>query len=138
MEKIKLTDVVNALLMNRDKYKSIPIKEKEKNFFIINRFLSKKYPEQAQKLNIKNIDKSLALDLWFIFLRHENRYEIKKWFWLKNNGSKNVFKLTNNDYKLLMEHLDVKKEDIDMFCMYNSSFITEELSYIKKLNKQNK
>lgn len=134
MEKVKLADVVNYLLKDRHKYKTIPVKDKETNFFIINRFLSKKFPEQAQKFNKKTIDKSLALDLWFLFLRHEKRNEIFGWFWSKVPSNTNK-KLSEADSKLLMSKFEIRKEDLDMLVMYHMDFIEEELKYFKELKK---
>ena len=135
MEKVELKDVVNCLLKDRHKYRTIPLKDKEKNFFIINRFLSKKFPEQAQKFNKKTIDKSLALDLWFLYLRHKKRSEIFKWFWSKTPSNTNK-ELSENDAKLLMEKFNIKKQDLDMLIMYHMDFVEEELKYFKALKKQ--
>jgi len=130
----KLTDVVNCLLKDRHNYKNIPVKVKEDNFFIINRFLSKRFPEKAQGFNKKNIDKSLALDLWFLFLRHQKNTDIQKWIWSKvpNSGDK---KFTDNDVKLLMNKLDIRKDDIITLEMYYPGLLEEELKYFKSLTK---
>ncbi len=135
MEKVELKDVVNCLLKDRHKYRTIPLKDKEKNFFIINRFLSKKFPEQAQKFNKKTIDKSLALDLWFLYLRHKKRSEIFKWFWSKTPSNTNK-ELSENDAKLLMEKFNIKKQDLDMLIMYHMDLVEEEIEYLKCLKKQ--
>lgn len=134
MEEVKLADVVNYLLKDRHKYKTIPVKDKQDKFFIINRFLSKKYPEQAQKFNKKNIDKSLALDLWFLFLRHEKRGDIYKWFWSKLPKTDKV--LSESDSKLLMEKLELRREDLDVLMLYHMDFLEEELEYFKQLKKE--
>jgi len=134
-EKVNLNYVVNCLLKDRNKYKTISIKDKEKNFFIINRLLSKKFSEQAQKFNKKTIDKSLALDIWFLKLRHENRYEIFKWFWSKVPTNVNK-ELSDSDSKLLIEKLEIRKEDLDILVMYHMGFLEEELKYFKALKKQ--
>ena len=64
----ELIDVFNAIIKNRDKWVSITDEEKSKNFFIINRYFCKIYPDKAQLLNIKNIDKIMAMDIWFHFM----------------------------------------------------------------------
>ena len=60
----ELIDVANALFRNKKDWKNITIEDKEKFFFIFNRYFSKKYPTNAQFLNNKNVDKSSSLDLW--------------------------------------------------------------------------
>lgn len=134
MEKVKLADVFNYLLKDRHKYKAISVKDKTDNFFIINRLLSKKYPEQAQKFNKKSIDKSLALDLWFLFLRHEKRNEIFKWIWSKSPKSDKL--LSESDCKLLIKKLEISVDDLDILMMYHIDFLKDELNYFKQLNKQ--
>lgn len=134
MEEFKLADVVNCLLKDRHKYKAIPVKSKEDNFFIINRFLAKKFPEQAQMFNKKSIDKSLALDLWFLFLRHQKRTEIYRWFWSKVPSNKNK-KFSDGDIKLLMNRLEIRKEDFSILEMYHLDLLEEELKYFKELKK---
>ncbi len=131
MEEYKLKDVVDFLLKDRHKYKELPVKVKEDNFFIINRFLSKKFPEQAQKFNKKSIDKSLALDLWFLYLRHQKRGQITKWFWSKVPKKDKTF--TDSETKLLLNKLQIKKEDLDIIEMYHMDFLKEELKYFKEL-----
>lgn len=135
MKEIKLKDVVNCLLKDRHEYKNITIKDKEKNFFIINRFLSKKFPEQSQRFNKKNIDKSLALDLWFLYLRHKKRNNIFNWFWSKVPKNTNK-EFSDSEYKLLMLKLEIRKEDLDILIMYHMDFLKEELKYFKELKKQ--
>jgi hypothetical protein len=131
MEEPKLKDVVNYLLKDRHKYKTLSVKAKEDNFFIINRFLSKKFPEQAQKFNNKKIDKSLALDLWFLYLRHQKRSEIFRWFWSKVPKTEKTF--TDSEVKLLMNKLQIRKEDLEILKMYHMDFLKEELKYFKEL-----
>ena len=63
-----IKDILDSLTTKRYLYKDITKDDKESMFFIVNRYLSKIYPEKASKFNDKNIDKSLALDMWFIFI----------------------------------------------------------------------
>lgn len=136
MDKFKLTDIVNFLLRDRHLYKTLPIKEKESNFFIINRFLSKGYPEQAQKFNKKGVDKSLALDLWFLFLRHENKGDIYKWIWKKVPNEKRS--LSAKDKTILMDKFELSGMDLEVLMLYHMDFLKEELKYYKKLIKETK
>ena len=135
-----LKDVVNSLVKDRKNYRNLTIKEKEDNFFIINRFLSKKYPIFASKLNLKSIDKSLALDMWFLEIGNEIKegnidYTFFKWFWSKSQKSK-PNNLTDKDNKFLLKRLNMSQEDLNFLLTFYEEDVMDELKYFKKLDKQ--
>lgn len=74
-------DIVNCIFLNKEKYLDISDIDKEKNFFIINRKFSRKYPKISNFFNNNYIDKPSALDKWFIFFKNENK--IPYWYWNK-------------------------------------------------------
>jgi hypothetical protein len=53
----ELIDVANAMFTNKTNWVNISDEDKEKFFFIFNRYFAKKYPEKSQLLNLKVIDK---------------------------------------------------------------------------------
>ncbi len=64
----ELIDVANAMFRNKSEWKNISELDKDKFAFIFNRYFSKKYPHQALLLNLKNLDKSEMMNLWFEFM----------------------------------------------------------------------
>lgn len=133
-----ITDVANAMFKfkkdwiynhNGDK---ISDEDKETFFFIYNRYFSKLYPEKAQLLNLKNIDKVLAMDLWFNFMKTQ---PYPSNFWSKT--PKQEKELPEKDYKLLLKGLKVDQFDLDYLIEKFPDFIKEELTYYKKLEKGN-
>ena len=52
----ELIDVANAMFTNKRNWVNISDEDKERNFFIFNRYFAKKYPEKSQLLNLKVID----------------------------------------------------------------------------------
>ncbi len=108
----ELTDIYNSLFFKRASYKEIPIEDKEKNFFIINRLLSKEYPKQANLLNNKIVDKGLSLDIWFFFLKDK---KTPRNFWNKS--------------KKLKEELPKKESD---FLKDNYHLTTDDISFLNK------
>jgi hypothetical protein len=108
----ELTDIYNSLFFKRASYKDIPIEDKEKNFFIINRLLSKEYPLQANLLNNKIVDKGLSLDIWFLFLKDK---KTPRNFWNKS--------------KKLKEELPKKESD---FLKDNYHLTTDDISFLNK------
>lgn len=132
----KLTEVVNCLFKDRKNYRNLEKEDKELNFFIINRYLSKKFPEYAEKFNNKSIDKSLALDMWFLYLSDKIDWKIFKWFWSKT-PKKSKF-LSESENKILIQRLLLRQEDLDILCQYYPDLVKEELKYYKELIKNEK
>ena len=130
----ELIDVANAMFTNKRNWINISDEDKEKFFFIFNRYFAKKYPEKSQLLNLKVIDKVSALDLWFHFMSDK---PYPKWFWSK---SEKVEKsdITEKEYKLLLLNLKIKDIDLDYLIKHQIEFIKEELKYYKDLDKNNK
>ena len=54
----ELIDVANAMFTNKRNWVNISDEDKEKFFFIFNRYFSKKYTKKSQLLNNKNVNKS--------------------------------------------------------------------------------
>jgi len=136
-----LKEVINCLIKDRSNYRKLSLKDKEDNFFIINRLLSKKYTIFANKLNLKNIDKSLALDVWFIFLGGEIKngnidFRFWKWFWSKSPKEKIDNNLSEKDNKYLIERLDIDQEDLNFLLKFYEEDVMDEMKYFKKLDKQ--
>jgi len=102
-----LTEIVNSLFSKRDNWKNISNDDKEKNFFIINRFLSKSWPTQSQELNNKEVDKSLALDIWYMFLKNKS---YPKNFWHKGKIGKNQLK--PDQIIILTKELDINQDEL--------------------------
>lgn len=125
----ELIDVFNAMI-KRGNWEAITIEEKEKNFFIFNRYFSKRYPEQAQLLNLKNIDKVVGMELWYQFMKNE---PYPSYFWSKSEKSDKPA-LVPKDYRMLLVSLKVKPDDLDYLIEKHFDFVKDELSYLKKVN----
>jgi hypothetical protein len=128
----ELIDVANAMFRNRNDWSSISEDDKEKFFFIFNRYFSKKYLQQSYLLNLKSTNKSESMDIWFHFMKDK---PYPQWFWSKSD-SKQKSELNEKDYKLLIMRLNVKDSDLDYLIDKFPYFIKEELKYYKQLDKQ--
>lgn len=126
----ELIDVANAMFRNKSEWKNITNEDKEKNFFIFNRYFCKKYPEKSQLLNLKNIDKVSSMDLWYYFMLNKS---YPNWFWSKGVKDKPI--IPEKDFKLLLRKLKIKKVDLEYLIENNFDFIKEELKYYKDLEK---
>lgn len=127
----ELIDVFKAM-MRKGSWEKITVEEKEKNFFIFNRYFSKRYTEQAQLLNLKNIDKVVGMELWYQFMKTE---PYPKFFFSKSD-TKDKYVLTKKEYKMLLVSLKIKPDDLDYLIEKHFDFIKEELSFLIKLYKQ--
>jgi len=122
----ELIDVFNAL--RGKNWNKISEDDKVKNFFIINRYMSKKYPEKAQLLNSKLIDKATALDLWHHFMKTE---PYPNWFWSKGQKVEKA-ELNSKDFDLLFSKMDLNKKE-DLIYLYENfpDIIEQELKFYK-------
>lgn len=68
MEIKNFNHLIRILFIDRNLYKEISDKEKEKWFFILNQNLSRILPKHAEFLNDKRYDKALAMDLYVDYL----------------------------------------------------------------------
>lgn len=125
--------VAGAMFSKRSEWKNIPDEEKESCFFIINRMFSKAYPEKAQFLNHKGINKAAAMDLWFHFMKNK---PYPNWFWSKSPKSESS-DLAEKDFKLLLLKLGLKDSDLIYLIEKHPEFIKEELKFYKSQEKGN-
>jgi hypothetical protein len=128
----EIIDVANAIFTKKSEWKNITDEDKEKFFFVFNRYFAKKYPEKAQLLNLKNIDKVSAFDLWYQFMLDK---PYPKWFWSKSEKSEKS-DISEKDYKLLLQKLNIKDTDLDFLIKNHFGFIKDELKYFKDLEKR--
>jgi len=127
----ELIDVANAMFRNRSDWKTISDQDKEKFSFIFNRYFSKKYLHLSLLLNMKNIDKSEIMNLWFEFMRDK---PYPNWFWSKSE--KKTEKVDKSDFKLLFEKLNLNKSsDLEYLIEHHYDLIKEELKFYKTKSK---
>lgn len=126
----ELIDVANAMFKNKKDWDNITDEDKEKFFFIFNRYFSKMYPEKSQLLNLKNINKVSSMDLWYYFMLNK---PYPKWFWSKSPKEKPI--IPDKDFKLLMRKFNLKDLDVEYLIDNHFDFIKEELKYFKDVEK---
>jgi hypothetical protein len=124
----ELIDVANAIFKNKKDWTTIKDEDKEKFFFIFNRYFSKKYPTNAQLLNMKTTGKSDGLDLWYYFMLDK---PYPNWFWSKSPKFEKS-DLSNEDFNLLKRKLSIDKDEDLVYLVENyKEIIEEELKFYK-------
>ena len=101
-----LLALTNAMFRTKAHWQWVSDEQKIKWFFIINRMFSKKFPREAQLLNLKSIDKISAMNLWYRFMLAQ---PYPSWLWtifrykfkLSKHVLKFYFKFFCNKYYIL-------------------------------------
>ena len=127
--------ISKCMFQERKNWKFVTDEQKELFFFIINRYMSKKYPYLAQLLNDKTTDKVSGMDLWFHFMEGK---PYPKWFWSKSEKSKDDSIFSEKEINSLLNKFDIKREELDLLIEYHLDDVKEELKYIKDGEKGNK
>jgi hypothetical protein len=136
MDAVNLKYIFDTLFKDRNKFQYLTDKDKEKNGFIVNRYLSKKFPDYAQKLNVRSGDMSMVLNLWWIYLGTRKDPNYRSWIWV--NGKKGVSS-TKVDLKTIRliqnRYQDITVEDIEYLNQWFPDIFKEDVKYYKKLEE---
>lgn len=126
--------LVSKAMFNKKGWDKIPDSEKESCFFIFNRYFSKKYPIFSYMLNKKEMDKVLAMDLWYEFMKDK---PYPSWFWSKS-PKKEKPTIPNKDYNLLKKNMRISDFNLDYLIENNLGFVKNELKHFRKAERLNK
>lgn len=105
--------------------------EKESLFFIFNRYMSKKYPIQANQFNHKFADKALAMDIWFLFLKNEVR--VPFWFWKGPTKKKDP---SIKGWQEIRSFYELPINDIHTLCEMYPADVKAEIKRLETINKE--
>lgn len=125
-----LTAVTNAMFRFRTQWIGVTDELKESYFFIVNRYLSKIYPEQAFLLNDKLMDKIAGMNIWFAFMKNKP-YPSIMWSKSENKTKKTT---TEKELEIFQNQLGINDSEMDILLKYHTDEVKEELKYIKSQN----
>ena len=128
-------EIVDAIFVNKAKYKNISDEDKIAAFYMINKKFSMQYPKAAQEFNDYNIDRASIIDLWF--LKFKNVNGIPYWYWRKSPFVKDKNKkISGPDKKLLIEEFDLNENEFEFLSKNFEDEIDYELKILKRWAKK--
>jgi hypothetical protein len=125
-----ILQVANAIFKNPNDWKQIEDSDKKTYFFIFNRYMSKKYPEEAQFLNDKLQDEIAGMNLIHAFL---SRKPYPRWFWSKSEKKAEKKSYSVKEISELKNRFDLIDAELEILTMYHQAEVKEELKYISDL-----
>jgi hypothetical protein len=125
--------VSNCIFKNPQHWQYVTDELKKKYFFIFNRYMSKKYPEEAQFLNDKLQDEIAGMNLIHAFL---SRKPYPRWFWSKSEKKAEKTLFSEKELVSLQSKFELCDAEIEILVMYHSGEIKEELKYLKSLSEE--
>lgn len=127
---MQFKDLVNIFFFKKQNWNIVTDADKDSLFFIFNRYMSQKYPKQAQYFNKKDIDKATALDYWFFYLKKE--YKMPTDFWKrKTKRQEPIIK----EWKILADFFKISLNDIYILCELFPEDVKSEIERLKLINE---
>lgn len=134
---MELFDVVNAVF-SKTEWRNVSRIDKERYFFMVNRFMSIGLPKQASMFNIKHIPKEHVLDYWNRQLS-KLYSRIPNWIYTKGEkASKEEKTKVKIDYDLMRffcEHNKCSISDFNLLLEINPPELQEELRQLEQILK---
>jgi len=132
---MQLFDLVRVMFTDPKKYKEVKNNDKAKNQFMINRFMSIKFPQQAQLLNMNGINGIGVVDTWqFVSSKFK---KVPGWIYTKTKKTKAQekleFKYSEELVNVYMKANSIGRKDFELL---TKLYPDEMQSYFIKLKKQ--
>ena len=135
LDETKLFDFVKIMFTKPTHYKKIKQHNKKRHHFMINRFMSIKYPSNAQMFNINGINGGNVVDSWSMVA---SRFKsVPRWFYTKTKkAKKNVadkYNPSDRAVELYMNKNEIGNREFDELKL----FVKDQLyADLKKIEEQ--
>ena len=90
LDETKLFDFVKIMFTKRDSYANVKESSKKRHHFMINRFMSIKFPANAQLFNFNGINGSKVIDSWQMVASRFNK--VPGWIYTRTKSSNKIVK----------------------------------------------
>ncbi len=135
---MELFEVVNALF-SKTAWESVSRIDKDRYFFMINRFMSINFPRQASMFNLKKIPKDAVLDYWHITM---TRLYTRIPSWVYTKGQKAAAKEKDSGFKIEPDLLSFycsfyqcTKNDVKMMMKFCPDILEADLKEVEAFYK---
>ena len=127
-------------LFDVNQYKNVTNQDKKSNFFMVQRFMSIKFPLEADFLNVIGINEIHVMDHWHRVLT--KKYHSKPgWIYTKSQKKEKIKnKIDSIDKETISIYLKLKKmdrRDFDFKLLINQDDLVEELKKLEVSIKNN-
>lgn len=83
---MKLFDFIKVFFKDHEKYATLSSYDKQKQRFMMNRFMAIQWPSVAQQFNVNGINGSAVVDSWFRLCKHRFSGRVPGWIYTKTKG----------------------------------------------------
>lgn len=140
---MELFDFIGTLF-DQQKYATVPDSVKKKWFFMVQRFVSIKYPLEADHFNKNGINQVVVMDFWASFLSRSYTRQ-PKWLFTKANSKKaditdktqvaiGKIKTTTVDYYLHVKKMD--RRDFEFLKSIEPEYVLGQLKMLESAIKE--
>ncbi len=135
LDETKLFDFVKIMFTKPAHYKKIKQHNKKRHHFMINRFMSIKYPANAQMFNINGINGGNVVDSWSMVA---SRFKsVPRWFYTKTKKAKknaaDKYNPSDRAVELYMNKNEIGNREFDELKL----FVKDQLyADLKKIEEQ--
>lgn len=135
LDETKLFDFIKIMFTNSKHYSKIKQLNKKRHHFMVNRFMSIKFPANAQLFNINGINGANVIDSWQKVTSRFNK--VPFWIYTKTKSSKknikDKYQPSEEALRLYMEKNEIGKREIEELKQFNKEQFYSDL---KKLENQ--
>ena len=134
LDETKLFDFVKIMFTKPAHYKKIKQLNKKRHHFMINRFMSIKYPSNAQMFNINGINGGNVVDSWSMVA---SRFKsVPRWFYTKTKkAKKNVadkYNPSDRAVELYMSKNEIGNREFDELKLFAKEQLFADLKKIEE------
>ena len=134
LDETKLFDFVKIMFTKPAHYKKIKQHNKKRHHFMINRFMSIKYPSNAQMFNINGINGGNVVDSWSMVA---SRFKsVPRWFYTKTKkAKKNVadkYNPSDRAIELYMSKNEIGNREVEELKLFAKEQLFADLKKIEE------
>ena len=135
LDETKLFDFIKIMFTKPNDYNKIKQFNKKRHHFMVNRFMSIKFPANAHLFNINGINGGSVIDCWQMVTSRFNK--VPFWIYTKTKSSKknikDKYQPSEEALRIYMEKNEIGKREIEELKQFNKEQFYSDL---KKLENQ--